>query len=55
LLDEEQSGVVITSLYGRDTQRVYVKPLLAGDSKIPLTNEERQAILESRSSETAGT
>lgn len=38
MLDEHRNGVVITSLYGRDTQRVYAKPLQAGESKIPLTN-----------------
>ncbi|MCL5435587.1 MAG: DUF4446 family protein [Patescibacteria group bacterium] len=53
LLDERANGVVITSLYGRDTQRVYAKPLRAGESKIPLTNEEKQAILESRNWEQA--
>jgi hypothetical protein len=48
LLDDHQNGVVVTSLYGRDTQRVYAKPVQNGDSNIPLTNEERQAILKSR-------
>ena len=49
LLSEEENGVVITSLYGRDNQRVYLKIISAGASEIPLTEEEKRAILESRS------
>lgn len=51
LLSEEEDGVVITSLFGRDSQRVYLKAVSAGTSEIPLTEEEKQAILESRSSQ----
>ena len=47
-LDAVDSGVVITSLYGRETQRIYVKKIEKGVSKIPLTEEEKQAIMESR-------
>jgi hypothetical protein len=46
LLDAAGSGAMITSLYGRDTQRVYIKPVESGTSKIPLTEEEKQAIME---------
>jgi hypothetical protein len=48
LLNAQGRGAVITSLFGRDSQRVYVKPIEAGDSKIPLTEEEKQAIMESQ-------
>lgn len=44
LLDEEQNGVVISSLYGRDESRVYAKPVAAGQSTYFLTNEEKQAL-----------
>lgn len=48
LLDAHDNGVVISSLYGRDTSRVYVKPIVSGNSEIPLTEEEKQAILDSQ-------
>ncbi|MGE5590269.1 MAG: DUF4446 family protein [Bacillota bacterium] len=44
LLDEEQNGVVISSLYGRDESRVYAKPVTAGQSSYFLTNEEKEAL-----------
>ena len=48
LLDARGDGVVISSIYGRDTQRVFAKHVKNGESKSPLTEEEKQAILESR-------
>lgn len=48
LLDGENSGLVISSLYGRDYQRVYVKTIQSGGAALPLTGEEKQAILECR-------
>lgn len=48
LINEEGSGIVISSLYGRDAQRVYIKPIIHGQSEIALTGEEKQAILESQ-------
>ncbi len=45
LLDGEDNGVVISSLYSRDGVRVYAKSLLKGQShKYPLTEEEKHAI-----------
>ena len=44
LLDEQQNGVVISSLYSRDGVRVYGKPIQAGASTYTLSGEERQAI-----------
>jgi hypothetical protein len=44
LLDDEQNGVVLSSIYGRDESRVYAKPVRAGESTYPLTEEERMAI-----------
>ncbi|RKD24067.1 hypothetical protein BEP19_06565 [Ammoniphilus oxalaticus] len=48
VIDDEQTGFVLTSIYGRDESRVYAKPLEKGDSIYNLTNEEKQAILEAR-------
>lgn len=45
LLDAENSGVIISSLNGRDFTRSYVKPILKGDSTpYKLTKEEEQAL-----------
>jgi len=52
LLDAYGTGVVISSIYGRDSQRVYAKPIKNSESHIPLTEEEKRAILESQEIET---
>lgn len=44
LLDANDMGIVITSLYGREGNRVYAKPIEHGQSKYQLSNEEREAI-----------
>ncbi len=44
LLDQEQNGVIISSLYGREESRVYAKPVVAGQSSYFLTDEEKQAL-----------
>ena len=44
LLDSGSNGVVISSLYGREESRVFAKPVVAGDSPYPLSEEEREAI-----------
>ncbi|NLU10415.1 MAG: DUF4446 family protein [Tepidanaerobacter acetatoxydans] len=46
LLNEGNSGVVITSIYGRDENRVYLKPIVEGKSNYTLSPEEREIILE---------
>lgn len=48
LLDGQGNGVVLSSLYGRDSMRIYAKLIRAGVALIPLTPEEKRAILESR-------
>jgi hypothetical protein len=48
LLDAAGSGVVVTGLHGRSDMRMYAKPIVAGTSSLVLTDEERQAISESR-------
>jgi len=44
LLDANDDGVVITSLYTREGNRVYGKPIKNGASEYALSNEEKQAI-----------
>jgi hypothetical protein len=44
LADAEGNGAVLTSLYNRDSTRIYAKPLAAWQSPYPLTEEEEQAI-----------
>ncbi|MCI0636797.1 MAG: DUF4446 family protein [Actinobacteria bacterium] len=44
LLDDQSSGVVMTSINGRHDTRVYAKPILEGQSSYDLSVEEEQAI-----------
>ncbi len=44
LLNDHRDGVVISSLYGREMNRIYAKPVEKGSSKYQLSDEERQAI-----------
>ncbi len=45
LLDKDNNGIVISSLYSREGVRVYAKSIESGQSeKYPLTEEEKQAI-----------
>jgi len=44
LLDKQNDGVVISSLYARDGNRVYAKPIKNGESQYPLSNEEKEVI-----------
>ncbi len=44
LLDGNNNGVVITSLFSRDANRVYGKPIKQGVSEFKLAEEETKAI-----------
>ena len=44
LLDEHGSGVVLTSINGRQETRVYAKPVTHGNSSYNLSTEEQEAI-----------
>lgn len=44
LLDDNLSGIVITSIYGREHTTSYGKPVVKGKSKYPLSVEEMQAM-----------
>jgi len=44
LLDGNDNGIVITSLYSREGNRVYGKPIKNGQSEYLLSGEEKKAI-----------
>ncbi|MBN2100822.1 DUF4446 family protein [Candidatus Dojkabacteria bacterium] len=45
LLDQENNGFVISSLYGRGFSKIYLKPIEKGKSeKYTLTDEERESL-----------
>ena len=44
LLDGDNNGIVITSLFSREGNRVYGKPVKSGASEYSLSNEEKKAI-----------
>ncbi|MGZ4121222.1 MAG: DUF4446 family protein [Actinomycetota bacterium] len=44
LLDETGSGVVLSSINGRNETRIYAKPIEGGSSRIHLSGEEEEAI-----------
>lgn len=44
LLDNNDSGIVISGIYSRDSSSTYAKPIISGKSKYSLSAEEIQAI-----------
>jgi len=44
LLDARHSGIVLTSLNGRQQNRIYAKQITGGNSEVPLSEEERDAV-----------
>lgn len=44
LLNGENSGVIITSIYGREESRVYLKPVVKGDPACALSPEEKEVL-----------
>lgn len=44
IMDNNNDGFVISSIYGRDDNRIYAKPLKNGQSSFRLSQEEEQAI-----------
>ena len=44
LLDDERSGIVISSLHGRDGTRIFAKPIQAGLATHALSDEEQKAL-----------
>lgn len=45
LLDGHNNGLVITSMHGRQQNRIYTKRIINGKSEMQLTDEEAQAII----------
>ena len=46
IMDEKKNGVILSSLYGRETSRIYAKPIENASSKYQLSKEEVEAIEE---------
>lgn len=46
LLDENNDGIVLTGIYGRDYSPTYAKPINSGTSKYDLSEEEKTALNE---------
>lgn len=44
LLNAKNTGVIITSMHGREQNRIYTKKIINGKCEIKLTEEEQQAI-----------
>ncbi|MBO9599098.1 MAG: DUF4446 family protein [Cohnella sp.] len=44
ILDEEQSGIVLTGIHSREETYIYAKPVEQGQSSYPLSPEERKVI-----------
>ncbi len=44
-LDASQSGIVLTSLHGRQNSRIYAKVITGGSSESTLSDEEREALI----------
>lgn len=44
MLDSDNNGVVLSSIFAREDSRSYVKPITAGKSSYSLTEEEEEAL-----------
>ncbi|MDO8663862.1 MAG: DUF4446 family protein [Candidatus Wildermuthbacteria bacterium] len=51
LLDGNDSGVVVSSLYTREESRIYGKPIKNGQSEYQLSGEEKEAINKAKNGE----
>ena len=45
ILSEQEEGIVLTGLHNRESSYVYAKPLKDGQSKYPLSPEEKRPSL----------
>jgi len=46
LLDYQNNGVIVSSIYSRSECHTYAKPIIAGNSSYFLTEEEKQALVQ---------
>lgn len=44
ILNEENNGVVLSSLYSRERMSIFAKPIKSGKSEYELTEEEKEAL-----------
>lgn len=44
ILDDNHSGIVLSSLHNRENSYIYAKPLEKGESPYPLSPEEKEVI-----------
>lgn len=44
LLDDQRSGIVLSSIHHRDQARLYAKQVVAGEGAVPLSPEEHEAL-----------
>lgn len=44
LLNKQNSGIIINSIYGIDNSNVYCKEIIEGESKVKLSLEEKEAL-----------
>ncbi len=44
MLDENNTGIVLSSIFGREESRSYAKPIVQGASTYSLTDEEKEAL-----------
>ncbi len=51
ILDANNNGFVFTSIYGREGNRVFAKPIRGGKSSYPFSEEEKKAIEQAINSE----
>ncbi len=49
ILNQYNTGFVITSLYGSNSSNTYVRPIEEGKCSIPLLEEEKEAVLKAMS------
>lgn len=46
LLDSRQTGFIVTSLHGREHNRIYCKAIIEGASQAQLSEEEQEALIQ---------
>jgi hypothetical protein len=44
VLDDQDTGYILTSMHGREGTRIYAKPVDYGEAKYPLSKEEQQSL-----------
>ena len=44
ILNDNNTGIVLNGIYGRDTSNIYAKPVVNGNSEYALSKEEKEAI-----------